>query len=307
MLFFLGPKPDQEIAVEFDSATLGDDLEAHLQVSEKSVPNLKSGAEKEIIWADTDTKSRTPLSVVYIHGFSATKHEIRPVPDNVASALGANLYYSRMTGHGRDGAGMAEATLQDWADDFAEAIAIGERLGERVLVLATSNGGAVATWGLSNPILSRNVAGVAFFSPAYELKSLPTWLANIPWAETILPALAGHERSWEPRSELHGKWWTTSYPSKAVFPMTSLFAILKNIDPGQINVPALFFFSPKDQVVDANEIEAVASAWGGQTEIVKIDDASDPYKHVIAGDIMAPENTAVVSQKVIDWASGFGR
>ena len=307
MLFFLGPQPNQAIALKYDSSSLGENLEEHLRTSEQSVPNIKPGAEKEIIWADTSNRSKTPVSVVYIHGFSATKHEIRPVPDNVAKALGANLYFTRLTGHGRDGQGMGEATLQDWADDFAEAISIGERLGEKVLVMATSNGGAITTWGLSNPELSEKVLGVAFFSPAYEILDLPTWLANLPWAETILPVVTGHERTWEPRNELQGKWWTTSYPSRAIFPMTSLLKVLKDTDPSAIKVPSLFFYSPGDKVVSPDEIEAVASAWGGPTETVKVDGVNDPYQHVITGDIMAPETTASVSQKVIEWAKTLGR
>lgn len=294
------------MAVTYDSSVLGEDLDAHLAASEVGVANLKTGAEKEIIWFDQASKSKTPLSVIYIHGFSATKHEIRPVPDNVARALGANLYFTRITGHGRDGAGMGDATLKAWSDDFAEAIAIGERLGERIIVLATSNGGALTTWGLSNPELAKNVAGVVFFSPAYALHDLPGWLANIPWAETLLPLIAGEERSWEPRNELQGKWWTTSYPSKAVFPMTSLQKNLSELDPSSINTPALFFYAPQDRVVIAEEIEKVATAWGGTSEMVKITEASDEYMHVITGDIMAPENTASVSEKIIDWTRSLG-
>ncbi len=307
VLFLLGPQPSREISVRFDPATLDEDLETYLQMSELAVPNLKPGAEKEIVWADPVGKSKTPVSVIYIHGFSASKHEIRPVPDNVAKALGANLFFTRMTGHGRDGQGMGEATLQDWGDDFAEAIRIGERLGDKVLVLATSNGGAVTTWGLSNPELSENVMGVAFFSPAYELLDLPTWFANIPWAETILPAIAGEERSWEPRNEQQGKWWTTSYPSKALFPMTSLLRVVKDIDASTISVPSLFAYSPGDQVVSPTEIEAMAASWGGPVEVLKIEEVTDPYRHVITGDIMAPETTEMVSRTVTDWARSLAR
>ena len=299
--FALGPRPDANDAITFDPASVGTDLDVYLQTAEAEVPNLKPGAEKQIIWANPVAKEKTPLSIVYVHGFSATKHETRPVPDNVASVLGANLYFTRFRGHGRDGDGMTDASVQGWANDFAEAIEIGERLGDRIIIMATSNGGMISTWGLAKPEFSENVAGIVFSSPNFELQALSTWLANIPWAETILPAVAGRQRSWEPTNELHGKWWTTSYPSRAIFPMTAMLKLVKNIDKSGIKVPALFFYSPEDKVIVPEEIEKVIGEWGGPTEVVKIQNTADRYNHVIMGDILSPENTAGATSKIVEW------
>ncbi|MDD4273595.1 MAG: hypothetical protein PHG14_07705 [Desulfobacter postgatei] len=38
---------------------------------------------------------------VYIHGFSATRKETAPLSDLVAKTLNANLFYTRLSGHGR--------------------------------------------------------------------------------------------------------------------------------------------------------------------------------------------------------------
>ena len=74
--------------------------------------DIRPGLQKEIVWANPATKTKTPLAIVYIHGFSASKGEVRPLPDKVASALGANLFFTRLTGHGEDGAAMAEGQRQ---------------------------------------------------------------------------------------------------------------------------------------------------------------------------------------------------
>lgn len=306
-VFLLGPRPDLMDTITFDAASMGEDLDAYLADSEANVANLKPGAEKEIIWNNRFSKAKTPVSIVYVHGFSATKHETRPVADNVAKALGANLYYTRITGHGRDGAGLAEATVSDWANDFAEAIAIGERIGEKVIIIATSNGGTISTWGLGKPELTANVAGIAFISPNFELTGISTSVANMPWAEKLLPMLGGETRSWEPQNEEHGKWWTTSYPSRAIFPMTSMLKLIKQIDKSQITIPALFIYSPQDQVVVASEIEKVAGEWGGETRLEAIASSQDPYNHVIAGDIMSPGNTDAVSTMIAEWAASITR
>jgi hypothetical protein len=66
-------------------------------------------------------------------------------------SLGANLYFARLKGHGRSGDAMLEGSVQGWIDDFAEAVAIGRRLGERVVIMATSTGASLATSAAAGP------------------------------------------------------------------------------------------------------------------------------------------------------------
>ena len=80
---------------------------------------------------------------------------MRPLPDKVAAALGANLFYTRLTGHGQDGAAMAEGSVNAWINDYAEAIAIGRAIGDKVVVIGTSTGASLATWAASQPALAQ--------------------------------------------------------------------------------------------------------------------------------------------------------
>lgn len=301
VVFALGPKPETTANITFEKTSITENLDVYLRDIESNVPNIVEGAEKEIIWADPTAKTQTDIALVYIHGFSATKHETRPVTDKIADVLGANIYYARLKGHGRDGEGMTDASFQHWANDYAEAIAIGERLGKKLIILSASTGSTLATWGLTNSELSSKVAGIVMISPNFELHGISTWLANIPWAETILPAVAGAERSWEPLNDEHGKWWTTRYPSKAIFPMTSMLKVLKSVDKSKITTPAFFIYAPEDKVIVSQEVAKVASEWGGPTKILRIEETSDPFKHVIAGDILSPENTNRVTYEIIAW------
>ena len=142
-----GPRPVVDETVRFDPATVSADLDGWLAEREAAVAGLKDGAQKEIVWADPATKARTPLAIVYIHGFSATKWETRPLPDKVAAGLGANLFFTRLTGHGGDGAMLASASMNDWINDVAEAIAVGERIGEKIVIIGASTGGTLAALG----------------------------------------------------------------------------------------------------------------------------------------------------------------
>lgn len=177
--FALGPRSETKAEITFEPSSIDKTLDLYLQETESRVSDIVEGAEKEIIWADPTAKTQTDISIIYIHGFSATKHETRPVTDRIAEAVGANIYYARLKGHGRNGDAMAEASFQDWANDFAEAIAIGEKLGKKVIIMSASTGSTLATWGLTQPDLAKNVAGLVMISPNFELQGISTWLANI--------------------------------------------------------------------------------------------------------------------------------
>ena len=95
-------------------------------------------------------KSKIPISIIYLHGFSATRQETKPVSDIVAQELGANLYYTKLTGHGQDWQALAKATVNDWLNDTVEALEIGRQLGDKVVVIGTSTGESLAVWLASN-------------------------------------------------------------------------------------------------------------------------------------------------------------
>ncbi len=78
-------------------------LDDWLTIHEQSVAErfgLVPGTEKRITWFAEG--ERTAWSVVYLHGFSATRQETAPLSTLVAQALGANLFETRLSGHGRE-------------------------------------------------------------------------------------------------------------------------------------------------------------------------------------------------------------
>jgi pimeloyl-ACP methyl ester carboxylesterase len=89
---------------------------AILAEREATFDDIVPGAEARVIWAG-EPGEVTRWTVLYLHGFSASSEEIRPVPDHVAAALGANLVFNRLPGHGRTAQAMGEATAVEWIDD----------------------------------------------------------------------------------------------------------------------------------------------------------------------------------------------
>ncbi|MEQ8479087.1 MAG: alpha/beta hydrolase [Hoeflea sp.] len=300
-LFLLGPRPVIDTEVRFDETTLPDDIESHVRQADARLDDLRPGNQRQIVWAYPASRARTPLAIVYIHGYSASPGETRPMPDLVAEKLGANLYFARLAGHGRSGEAMLDGTVQAWLDDFAESVAIGRRLGERVVVMATSTGATLATYAASRPELVRDVAGLVQISPNYGLQATGSGLLTIPWAETLLPLIGGEQRSWEPRNELHAQYWTYEYPNLALPQMGGLIDLAAGIDPSQIRIPSLFVYSPMDSVIVPEKVRSMAGRWGGPVRTLEITDSDDPNNHVIAGDALSPGTTARVAQEAAAW------
>lgn len=287
--------------VKFDPTMIGDDPDAWLAAREDRHPTIRPGLRKSIIWRDPQAKARTPFSIVYIHGFSASSGEIRPVPDLLAARLNANLYYTRLTGHGMDGEALGRATIEDWTGDVAEAIAIGERIGRKVIVVATSTGAALATWAFAQPQLSGRIAAAVFLSPNFGLKAAGSFLLSTPFARPIVHAVIGRTRGFEPANPLHERLWTASYPTDALLPMARSIDLANHARRAPSGIPALFLYSPDDQTVDPNKIERAARQWGGPHRLVAIGDTEDPSCHVLAGDALSPQTTEAVAREIGDW------
>jgi esterase/lipase len=154
-------------------------LEKEINNTEKSYLNLRENNEARIIWADASQKKKTPYSVVYLHGFSASQGEGAPMHEDFAKRYGSNLYLARLYGHGLK----EEEALLDWTPEkFIEsakrAIAIGEQLGEKVIVMGTSTGCTAALYLASgNP----NIHALINYSPNIDVANQDAWLLTQQW------------------------------------------------------------------------------------------------------------------------------
>ncbi|WP_226925939.1 carboxylesterase [Meridianimarinicoccus sp. MJW13] len=306
LLDWIGPTEPADLATEFDPAQLGADLDVWLAEQEAQVANLRDNAAKEIVWAG-EPGGQTPLSVVYIHGFSATKAELRPLPDMVAASLGANLYLTRLPGHGRDSAAMGEPEVNDWMTDVAEALAIGASLGERVIVMGNSTGATLAVAAAADPALNAQMAGLVLMSPNFGAAGLKGRAIEWPLINSWGRLVIGDTYSFEPRNAGHAENWTTSYPFEAVARLGALSHKVRNMDLGAMTVPAIFFVSNEDQVIDPKLARRASADWGAPSELVPVVrvEGDDPSGHVLAGDILSPNKTAPIAERIVAWARGL--
>ncbi len=301
VVFLMGPREPVNTKILFDPAAIGEDIDAYLEKQEAKYDDIRPGLQKKIIWAYPNSKAKTPLSLVYVHGFSASLGELDPLTEIVARNIQANVYYTRLKGHGRSNDAMGEADVQGWLDDLAEAIEVGRRIGERVILIGTSTGGTLVSWAADKPRLVANVAGIINVSPNFGPQAAGSQLLTMPWARHLVKLIVGERRSFEPINELHKKYWTYEYPSTALLPMGQMIKLTDKTAFHNVQIPALFIFSDQDSTVRPEKTRIVAEKWGASSEIVTVENSDDPDNHVIAGDALSPSTTQELSKIITQW------
>ncbi len=309
LAYFFGPREAIDLHPRFDPRKFGEGVQVYFESTESAFDDIVPGVEKRVIWQDGLKEQRTPYAVLYVHGFSATSEEIRPVPDRVAQALGANLVYTRLQGHGRTGRdAMGEGTASGWMQDIAEGLAAARAVGDQVIILSTSTGGTLAAAAALDGDLSADVAGIVFVSPNFGVNAAGAWIPGLPWARTWLPWLMGQYRDVSDPDPERNTYWSLVYPWQAVVPMTVLVETVYALDFSAASIPALFWFSDDDQVVRPDLTHEVAQSWGGpvSVELVTMGPQDDPAAHVIAGRLMSPGQTDKMVSGILDWLKGLG-
>lgn len=276
------------------------DVPEFLAQAEADVPCLRAGCEKRVVWANGE-RTKAPYVLLYIHGFSATGEELRPLPDLVAAHLGANIFFTRLEGHGQDGPAMARATFADWQRDMAQAFEVAAALGDQVIIMGCSTGCTLATLSLA---AGQQAAAVVHISPNFGLTNMAAqMLLDMPYSRYWGKYVAGFERRFEPINPAHEQFWTTRYPTEAVSTMADAVRAARHADLSQIHTPAYFALNDADTVVNPREIRKVIKRWGGPTEtkLITPGDGDDANGHVMAGDIFSPNQTAPLAQQISAW------
>ena len=306
LVFVFGPREPVRLSAGHNKIMIGDDIDAYLAMREGQFDDIIDGVEKQVIWAD-EANVKTPLSIIYLHGFTASSKEIRPVPDRVATALGANLYFTRFTGHGRQPTALANATVGHWMDDVGEAIEIGKQIGETVIIMATSTGGTLAAAAALDKAAMENIGGIIFVSPNFAINSRAANLLTWPFARQWVPLVIGKEQQGNPRNDLHARYWMMTYPTTALMPMAAIVAAVDRESYDDVDIPALFYYSRQDQVVVPEKTAAFARSWGGESNsiIASLTADDDRFSHIIAGDIVSPNQTESAVEQMIAWITGL--
>lgn len=220
-IYFLGPEPStpkfQKIKPTVPSDPVA--LQNYVKAVEQT-HKLKKDNEAEIIWADS-THQKTEYVVVYLHGFSASKMEGDPVHRRFAKEFGCNLYLSRLADHGVD---TTETLMLFTADRVWEtakqALAIGNQMGDKVILLSTSTGGTLALMLAAE--YPEDVYALINLSPNIAINNPAAFLLNNPWGLQIGRMVVGGENNETDASVEKAKYWNKRYRMEAAVQLQEL-------------------------------------------------------------------------------------
>lgn len=275
-----------------------DDLDLQTYLKEPTA-DLIPGTEKRIVWHAGE--QRTEWSVVALHGFSSSRQETAPLAETVAKHLGANLLETRFAAHGLKRNGLIDVRAEAWLDDVADAIAIGNNIGDKVVVLAVSNGATLAVSMLDHPVM-QSVDTIVMLSPNFAPADPKAMWITRPGGPLLLQLISGETRSWEAFNDQQALYWTTTYPSKTLIQViratNRALKKIKDATAPRVQV----FYSPNDTVVS---VPALLAAFelirSPQKEIIPVLETGAPSAHILAGDIISPNNTLPIAARIVEF------
>jgi alpha-beta hydrolase superfamily lysophospholipase len=187
--------------------------------------------------------------------------------------------------------------------DTVEAVQIGAALGDKVLVISCSTGATLATW-LGTGAEASKVNAHVFISPNFGLKNKLSELVNGHWGHQIAHAVTGDTMAYTPTDSREAVAWTTSYPTRAIFPMLALVKKVKDSDLSAFKTPVLVLYSAADQTVDPAETKEVFARLGSARKTLEaVTYSNSPGQHVLTGDIRDPQSLAPMRSFILDWLS----
>ena len=227
LLYNFGPKESiQKLEGDYPVVpTLPDELDAYVSAKEDTVKGLKENNEARIVWADPETKRKTPYSIVYIHGFGASQMEGDPVHRRLAAHFGANLYLARLAEHGIKRNNTFEYLSADrLVADAREAYMIGKSLGDSVIVVGTSMGGALSLILASE---RPDIHAVLLYSPCIVEYGNQLDAFFQPWQGYLMGKAMTNEDGvlLSPREGDKAKYWSEEYHVNAY---SSLAVLLRS-------------------------------------------------------------------------------
>ena len=223
-IYLLGPSPESP-KYSMDFPILSSNLEFiadSISKSESSRGNVKKDNEAKIIFADDSLKQKTEWSVVYIHGFSASEMEGDPIHRDFAKKYGMNLFLARMEDHGID---TTEELVNMSADRLwntaKQALAVGEKLGDKVILMSTSTGGTLSLLLASK--FPDKVSALINISPNVRINDPAAFILNDPWGLQIARLVKGSNYNVTGSLEDEtAKYWNNIYRLEAVVNLQQL-------------------------------------------------------------------------------------
>ncbi|MCF6361564.1 MAG: alpha/beta hydrolase [Cyclobacteriaceae bacterium] len=304
IIWFTGAKPETPIySNKFPSVNLNlNNLEDSINKAELSNPGVKINNEVRIIWADS-TKTKTDWSIVYLHGFTASQMEGDPVHRVIAAEFGMNLYLARLNEHGLESdSALLHMTPESLWETSKTALAIGEALGNKVILMSTSTGGTLAL-KLAETYPGK-VAALINYSPNVAINNAFTFILNDRWGLSILNMMSnnGYIDKYSNSDSLISQYWTVKYKTEALPQLQELLETTMTESVfSTIKCPSLTLAYYKDEEHQDPTVKVSAMRWmheslGTPADLKKFVEMPTVGVHPMASSLRSKDIEAVIKE-----------
>ncbi|MBP3193464.1 alpha/beta hydrolase [Natronogracilivirga saccharolytica] len=279
-----------------------DEAQEAVRARELDAGPLKPDNHARIVWNSDYRDQRAPCSIVYIHGFSASYGEGAPLHERLARDHGCHLYVSRLHGHGlRTDEPLKRMEPDSLVADAARALAIGDLLGDEVIVMGTSMGGTLALHLASE--FTDVVDRLILLAPLIEFDTAASVLFDRTWGQRLMRlVLRGSYLDVTQDNDDHSRYWYGRYHIRALGALKKMAEDLLEEEEEsvfeRVRQPVFvgYFYKDddeKDEVVSVDAIRGIKDKLGtpsGQKVFVAFPDAG---AHVIGSSYRSAEHDQV--------------
>ena len=257
VLYYVGPRlPRIPLNTELPAIAVSlDSLETYIEGKDAGLP-VKPGNGGEIVWADSAGKT-TPYVLLYLHGFSASRYEGYPITHDFIKEFGVNAYLPRLAAHGLDvPEPLLDMTPVNLYNSAKEALVIAHKLGQKVVIMATSTGCTLALMLAAD--YPRLVDGLILYSPNIQIKNNFAPLLSGPWGLQIHGGK--YYRSSDALGSEDCKYWNCRYRVEAQVYLQQLLDMRMNRKEfARVHQPVFLGYYYKDKEHQDQTIEVKAA------------------------------------------------
>ncbi len=251
IIFLIGPRPE-EFVLDHSWPSIPEtaaDLEEAAALNDAGI-RLRKDNSSRIIWYNPQKRNRSRSAMLYLHGFSASWYEGEPLHRDLCKKMGMNLYLPRLASHGVESSEpMLDLRPDALYRSALNALALTEKLGERVIIAGTSTGAALALMLAAE--FPEKVSALLLFSPNIRLADSKAWILTQPWGLQIARLFTGSKyRDTGEKDPVALKHWYSRYRLEAVAALQHLLEKAMTHETfARVHCPVFMGYFPRDEVV----------------------------------------------------------
>ncbi|TGK02136.1 alpha/beta hydrolase [Leptospira selangorensis] len=209
----------------------------------------RPGSEEKLI---RYSPGKTEYTILYIHGFGASRAEGEETVDKISASLKANTYYLRLPGHGTNNEDHRDTPFTEYLRVAEESLLMMDKLGNQTILMGTSMGGLISVY-LAGKYPDK-IKDLVLFSPFFDFAVPLAKIFFYPGGMTFGETVQGKIRKSPPKTPDDGigehyyeHWYKDQYLGAIQHVSNATKFVLSQHSLEKIKVPTLLVYYYKDK------------------------------------------------------------